>query len=165
MCEFSFVPNCPRRSMDRTQACGACDVGSIPTEGTDANKSTPCGCFCLYLFARGRNRTEGPPFWRREYPRVATKWMVSTARRGDSYRGHSVKKNSACALFFSCARRSDVSLPSEIASRVRKRILGAFARPERDGARWGSEIFQQKNIRDREHLANELYPAKSVSDS
>lgn len=25
---------CPRRSMDRTQLCGSCDVGSIPTEGT-----------------------------------------------------------------------------------------------------------------------------------
>jgi hypothetical protein len=38
------------------------------------------------------------------------------------------------------------------ASRVRKRTPGAFARPERDGARWGSGIFQQKNIRDREYL-------------
>ena len=24
----------PRSSMDRTQACGACDIGSIPIEGT-----------------------------------------------------------------------------------------------------------------------------------
>ena len=26
--------DCPRRSTDRTQACGACNVGSIPAEGT-----------------------------------------------------------------------------------------------------------------------------------
>jgi len=29
-----------------------------------------------------------------------------------------------------------------------------IARPERDGARWGREIFQQKNTRDT-HLPNE----------
>lgn len=29
-----YVSNCPRRSMDRTQLCGSCNVGSIPTEGT-----------------------------------------------------------------------------------------------------------------------------------
>ncbi len=27
-------PHCSRRSMDRTQACGACNVGSIPAEST-----------------------------------------------------------------------------------------------------------------------------------
>jgi len=31
------------------------------------------------------------------------------------------------------------------ASEVRKRIHGASARPERDGARHGQKIFQQKN--------------------
>ena len=27
--------------MDRTQLCGSCDVGSIPTEGTTLEKSMP----------------------------------------------------------------------------------------------------------------------------
>lgn len=28
-----YLSICPRRSMDRTQLCGSCNVGSIPTEG------------------------------------------------------------------------------------------------------------------------------------
>ena len=36
-------------------------------------------------------------------------------------------------------------------SQVRKRTLGAFARPKRDGARRGRENFQQKIIRDRRY--------------
>jgi hypothetical protein len=32
----------------------------------------------------------------------------------------------------------------------RKILVGAFARPEHDGARRGQKIFQQKNICDRE---------------
>ncbi len=34
-----------RRSMDRTQACGACNVGSIPTESTPYIKRAPAGLF------------------------------------------------------------------------------------------------------------------------
>ena len=36
--------DCPRRSTDRTQACGACNVGSIPAEGTNKRSD-----FCSIL--------------------------------------------------------------------------------------------------------------------
>ena len=41
-----------RRSMDRTAACGAADVGSIPTESTNARKSALRQVFC---FCAGRS--------------------------------------------------------------------------------------------------------------
>ena len=47
----------PRRSMDRTQACGACDRGSIPLEGVYTIISPVFwGYYCID-FCTERNRT------------------------------------------------------------------------------------------------------------
>lgn len=51
--------------MDRTRACGARNVGSIPTERTSNLKKNPFWVlFCFYLVLAKRTREVKRDFWR-----------------------------------------------------------------------------------------------------
>ena len=61
---LSIITYCPHSSMDRMRACGVCDVGSIPTEGTKCEKQTNyfvCGHFVMrsYVFSVEKTSEQG----------------------------------------------------------------------------------------------------------
>lgn len=70
--------------MDRTQLCGSCDVGSIPTERTITKRDTfKRYLFLLYGLLICRNRTVGASDANERSEFIAT-LSISTKGRGDS---------------------------------------------------------------------------------